>query len=58
LFTTGTGTAYVSIYYNYQFLTRKSSGGHQAKRRKEEKTYARGTGRYYSYIGKILGFNG
>jgi hypothetical protein len=28
-----------------QFLTRKSSGGHQAKRRKEEKTQARGTGR-------------
>jgi hypothetical protein len=29
-----------------QFLTRKSSGGHQAKRRKEDKTEARGTGRH------------
>jgi hypothetical protein len=31
---------------NNKKITRKSSGGHQAKRRKEEKNKARGTGRH------------
>jgi hypothetical protein len=38
-----TGT---SIRFDENFLTRKSSGGHQAKRRKEEKTEARGKARH------------
>jgi hypothetical protein len=29
-----------------KYLIRKSSRGHQAKRRKEEKTFVRGTGRH------------
>jgi hypothetical protein len=36
----------ISIRFDENFLIRKSSGGHQAKRRKEEKTSARGTGRH------------
>jgi hypothetical protein len=36
-------------------LTRKSSGGHQAKRRKEEKTFARvGRGRHASVSHELL----
>jgi hypothetical protein len=39
-------TSKITLLIQQKILKRKSSEGHQAKRRKEDKTYARGTGRH------------